>query len=553
LQQAARHKLQQRQRRTANPTTTCQPSDNPYARYQTDPVAYARQVLRFEPWEGRRGQPGQADLFADIGESVKAQLAGQNPIRIFRLAAGHGTGKTLAAAALVNWFFDCFGPSITITTAPTSTAVVEKLWKNIRKLRRAVQPPLPGRLLPADPKMVKADDWFAVGQTTSDSGGRGTERFQGQHDQFLFFVLDEAEGIPDFVYDAVFAMLTGGLVLLVLVLANPRTRTSRFHKLGQQPGVKSYRQSCLDFPNVVDGADTIPGGTSRAWVIEAVQKWCEVVEQHNDDEHTFDLPFDVPPPSQGTGAYGEAGTIFKPNAEFLFRVLGIAPANLSDDTFVPVGRFEAACKRSAGYDWPDAARMGIDCAGYGADMGTLYIRHAGAIWRAAQFQKADPSDYWRKTRTEALKLAEEGVSSLHIRIDAGGGFGLGVADLLKRDEQLIRAFEDYKVQFVDFGGTPYDVDAYADLITELYSEAGESLRSLAILNAPEPLEGDLCERRYTWVNKGGISVKKLEPKEVFRKRMQRQGAARSPDDGDGFCLSAAPDHIVESEIIIEFF
>ena len=461
-------------------------------------------------------------------------------------------GKTLGAAALVNWFFDSFGPSITITTAPTKPAVVEKLWKNIKKLRAGKG--LSGRVLPSDPKMVKADDHFALGQTTSDSGGQGTERFQGQHDEYLFFVLDEAEGIPAFVYKAVRAMMTGGKVILVLVLANPRTRTSPFHKLGQQAGVATFRQSCLNFPNVVDGVDTVPGGTTRAWVCECINDWCEVVSAHNDDDLTFSVPFEVPP-SETAIAFGPAGTIYRPNTEFMFRVLGIAPANVADDTFVPVGRYEAACKRAPVEDRPERAWMGIDAAGYGNDLGTLYVRHNGLVWRAAQMSKPggdqDPTDYWLKTRKEALSLAAKGVKRLHIRIDAGGGFGIGVYDLLKRDEELREAFagEDeegrpnYQVLLVHFGGAPKNAKAYRDLGTEMYAEAAESLKGLAIHRAPEALEADLCERRYEWVNWQGVEVKKLQEKKVFKRE---QG--RSPDDGDGFVLCVGPDFLFGKNI-----
>ena len=455
---------------------------------------------------------------------------------------------------LVNWFFDCFPPSrrergsTVYTTAPTASQVEDLLWADVKSMRPKE---LPGRVLPGTPRMVKGENWWAVGRTTSDSGGKGSARFQGKHPEFGLFILDEAEGVADFVFKAVWAMMTGCRVVIVLMLGNPQTRTSRFHKVGQEPGVANYRLSVLDHPNVLDGRETVPGATRREWVVKCVQKWCEVVDQGSEDDHTFTLPFDVPAPAQGTGSSGPAGTIFRPNAEFLFRVMGIAPANISDDTFVPVGRFEAACKRERQEDHPAIARMGMDCAGYGTDLGTLYIRHNGAVWRAAQFAQQDPTDYWFVTRRAALALADEGVKSLHIRIDAGGGFGLGPADLLKREALLQEAFEDYQVLLSDFGGSPYDRDSYADLGTEMYAEAAESIKGLTILRPPEALEGDLCERRYTFVNISGHAVKKLEPKEQFRKRMQQQGLARSPDDGDGFVLACGPDYLFDEEIAIE--
>jgi hypothetical protein len=72
----------------------------------------------------------------------------------------------------------------------------------------------------------------------------------------------------------------------------------------------------------------------------------------------------------------------------------------------------------------------------------------------------------------------------------------------------------------------------------MYAEAGESLKGLRIESPPPELEADLTERKYKWVNKAGVSVKRLEPKADFKGRVKR-----SPDDGDGFVLAIAPDHL----------
>lgn len=506
-------------------------------------------MLGLSPWAGRNAK-GQRELFQDIGKSVRQQLAGEPAIKIFRVEAGHGVGKTYGGAMLVNWFFDAFPPSgvassVVLTTAPTATQVEDLLWADVKTMRPGS---LPGRVLPGTPRMVKASNWWAVGRTTTDAGGKGTARSQGKHPEFGLFLLDEAEGVPEFFFNAVWAMMTGGRVIIVLLFANPQTRTSRFHKIGREPGVSNYRLSVLDFPNVLDGRETIVGGTRREWVIGCIQKWCDVVPEMNEDSHTFTVPFDVPPPEQGEGTHGPAGTVFEPNTEFLFRVMGVAPANMAADTFVPVGRFEAAVKRGKVRDeglFPNAARLGIDCAGYGTDMGTLYVRLGKRVWRAAQMSKRDsnqdPFDYWQKTRQAALPLAKQGVTSLHIRIDAGGGFGNGVYDRLKRDAELQAAFPDFQLHMVHFGGSPHDPEAYSDMGTNLYAEAAEAIKGLGIVNPPETLEGDLCERRYKWVSRAEIAVKKLQSKDEFRRELQKQGHARSPDDGDGFVLSVAPD------------
>lgn len=522
---------------------------SPFEQYQPDPVGYIVEVLKRRVWAGANGKKGQQEICEDIAESVRRQLAcDPNAPKIFRVEAGNGVGKTYLIAMLVNWFFDSFAPSIAYTTAPTKRQVEQLLWKNIKALRPRG---LPGRVLPEEPRMVKAPNHFAIGLTTSDSGGQGEERFKGQHDRFLLFVLDEAEGVPRFVFDAILRMMTGGEVLLVLIIGNPRTRTSEFHRWSRLPGVRNYRLSVLDHPNVVTGQDVIAGATSRQWVIGRIQAWCEVVSQHNEDDFTFTLPWDVPAPDQGDGSHGPAGTIFRPNAEFMTSVLGIAPANAADRTLISVGRFEAACKRNQYRHDFTTLRFGVDVARFGLDYGTLYCRQGGRVWREAQFYHQDSFEYVGRIKKAALRLKAETEQehgpqrfSLHIRVDGGGGFGSGVIDLLKADDELRRAFPDFRVLEIHFGGTAYDETAYYDAITEMYAIANETLSAVSLERAPERLGTDLTERLYEWRIREGIAVKKLEPKEQFRKS-ERIGW--SPDDGDGCVLCLAPDYLFSVE------
>jgi hypothetical protein len=491
-----------------------------------------------EPWKGQNGERGQLELFQAIGESARKQLAGEPAIRIFRAPAGHGVGKTYGAAALVNWFFDSFRNSITMTTAPTTQQVELLLWKDIKSQRGNKD--LPGRVLPDAPKMTKAPNWFAYGRSTSDAGGKGTERFKGQHNEFLFFVLDEAEGVADFVFDAVNAMMTGGGVIICLMLANPRLRTSRFHRIGQKAGVDTFRLSVLDHPNVVEGRDVVRGATTRTWTTTMIADHCQVVDAHDEDTYTFTLPWDVV--SEGGESLPKAtyppGTIFEPDHEFLFRVMGIAPKDAGGHTFVSPGRFEAACKRAPMEEDETIARIGVDCARFGEDYGTIYIRHAGKVWRGGRIAQGDSFAYACKVKDLAQSLWLAGVTSLHIRVDGGGGYGAGPFDLLKGDLDLLTWFHDYQCFEVHNNGTPHDGTTYADFVTEAYAETAEALKGLHIESPPPELEGDLTERQFGYASKSGRTVKRLEPKDKFKLRL-----GRSPDDGDGLVLAVAPDYL----------
>jgi len=519
-----------------------------------DPIRYVSERFGWAPWRGTPDAPGQAEVFDayvlalrqqhereafEAGEVTEAELQYWRPGQVIknriRVEAGHTVGKTKAAAGLISHFFDHFAPSIVYTFAPSWEQVKDLLWKEIGTDR--ADKALPGRVLDNCELKYKKDH-FAKGRATNNTHGRGTERVQGQHGKYLMFVPDEAEGVADYVYDAIDSMTSGGITI-VLMLANPRTRTSKFHKAGSFSNVKNIRISCLNHPNVVHGREIVPGGVKRQYVEEMLEKHCEIVREHNADEHTFTIPFSV----QVNGITYPAGTIFKPDPEFMFRVLGIAPASVSDKNLIPVGRFEAATKRTPQPDRPQCMRIGVDVARFGRDFGTIYIRYNGAVWCAGRPSRVDTTEYVQSIKAAALSVKRQhpNITSLHVRIDGGGGFGRGVADRLKIDDEMIRAFPDFVVLEVHFNATPRDEAAFYDGITEWTADVAESLKILAIINPPEALQADLCEREYGWRNAKGKEVKKLESKEEVRRRLN---PPRSPDDGDGFVLAAVSDHLL---------
>ena len=257
-----------------------------------------------------------------------------------------------------------------------------------------------------------------------------------------------------------------------------------------------------------------------------IERHCHVVPEHDSDKFTFERPW-------------AQGVIYEPDSDFLCQVAGIPSANLSERTLISPGRYEAACKREPVEHEPQKARMGLDCARWGMDKGALYTRWNGRVWRNKAIGKQDQVEYYLLVKAEALSLAKRGVTDLQVRVDAGGGFGAGVIDLLRRDDELMKTFKAFTVLEVAFGGSAKDGKAFYDWITEATADVAETLKTLAILTPPETLQADLCERECEPKNKAGYFVKKLEDKDKFRARHKR-----SPDDGDGFVLACASDFLL---------
>lgn len=511
-----------------------------FDRYRFDPIGYIGDVFGGKPWRGIDGNPGQYEILTDYALCLKKQhekrayeenpdteltvyTPGEKIQNWFRVEAGHGVGKTRLAAWIVSHFFDCFIPSITYCYAPTFPQINDLLFKEIR-VDRSGRDDLPGRVLKRPEITTDVGDHFVKGKATS---GAKTESIHGQHVAYHLFVLDEAEGLPSVLWDAIKAMTTGGIAV-VIMLANPRTRVSEFHKCASLPYVRSYRLSCLSFPNVYYGKELVHNGTGRDYVNDMIDKHCVVVDKHNADLFTFEVNW-------------RKGDIFKPNAEFMFRVMGVAPLVSSDDTFAPVGRFDAAMSRDVAAAG-EVATIGIDAARYGGDKGTIYCRRGDRVWLHREIEKQDGYAYYIAAKSLIDELMSDGVKEVYVRVDGGGGYGSTVIDNLQHNDDLYEKLAEFQVSEVHFNGVPYDTELFADRVSELYYHAGEALHVLAIDdNVSGTLKDDLCYRRYKNVIKSGRDVKRLRSKDEYRADYKR-----SPDHGDGFALAVAPQFIFVS-------
>jgi len=556
--------------------------DSRFYKYRWDFFGYCKDILDSTPWSMQqdianayilalRQQHERIDY--ENGELALDDLEYWQPGQVIQswisIDAGHASGKTWLLAKFVSHFFDCFTPSIVYCFAPTSEQINDLLFKEIRVDR--ANRDLPGFVFPRDTRIKYKADHFVAGRATNNTNSTGTERTHGQHGKYLLFICDESEGIQDFTWDAIRSMASGGIVIVIFA-RNPRTTTCRAHSLRSAPRTRAFRISCLDVPNVIENREVIPNLARRNYILDMLDDYTEIVDRHNPDAYTFELPWD-------------SGTIYKPQQEFLWRVLGIASENKAINTFCPYGRFDSAVERGQKdvfefTDEHDKATFGVDAARYGGDFGTVYIHRGDWLWRSASFQTSDNMTFYTHIKTEMEKLVADGVVHIEVRIDAGGGWGAGVIDLLNYDLELkyrnmkdpwqIKSLMEYtttreqrehikeavamreaqednkwdnliefRVVEVNFDGVPTKGRDYLNLATEMYYHLGAAMQRIKVKNAPKSLRSDVCARPYGWGMKKGYSVKTLISKESFKKEHKR-----SPDDGDGAALAVVPSHIL---------
>ncbi|ULH17361.1 hypothetical protein MF271_19415 (plasmid) [Deinococcus sp. KNUC1210] len=524
-------------------------------------VDFFREVLSITPWSGENGRPGQLEILQDMQQSICDQLDGKENVPfIFLGEAAHGLGKTyVLEAGVLLYFHECFPPasgesSMVLSTAPTAPQVNDLLWKDVRKLIEMASGQghrIGQGILPSEARINKSGTHFAVGRTTSNSGGKGSERSQGQHNTYQATLFDEAEGVPDFFYSGMKRQFTGNRVKLWVLMANPKTRTSQFQRMKTQVGVKAYRLSLLDFPNVVHGREIVPGGTTRetfnAWLFDYEEFGAHPADGPDDKRYSFQTAWEVTAPD---GRVFPPGQWWIPQRGFLYGALGIPPEGGDGDTFVTNSQFEQAVQRSARPKTTDLAKIGLDPARFGKDSGKIYLDLDGNLTLEDTIQGGDTTRYVRGAIRAAERAAEAGYTRLSIRVDAG--YGGGVIDALRASLDLAALFsEGVTVHEVHFGGNAHDQLRFADRVTELYASVGDVIGALSITRGGQKLEEDLTDSKFRYVTKNvddvRREVKQLESKDVFKKRHQ----GRSRDDGDGFALAVAPERIFITEEVAD--
>jgi hypothetical protein len=202
--------------------------DNPWARYQEDPVGFVLDGLREEVWSKQ----------IEILESVRDNKRTVVP-------ACHAPGKSHLAARVVAWWIAAHAPgtAMAVTTATTHRQVRNILWPHIRRL--AANNDLPGEVLTVQWKIDGTVTAYGFSPSDHDETA-----VQGIHAPHLLVVVDEAGGLSDTIGAALEALMTGGHTRM-LVLGNPPTdaEDTWFERICDSPLYNVIPISAYDTPN----------------------------------------------------------------------------------------------------------------------------------------------------------------------------------------------------------------------------------------------------------------------------------------------------------------
>ena len=181
----------------------------------------------------RKGGPAQFALEVLGAKPTDQQWQASRAVverRRVSIRSGHGTGKSTFMAWCVLWFLACYFPAKVPSTAPTSHQLEDVLWSEIAKWLRAMAIKFPALAAQFEwtsgaYRMRSApNESFAVART---SRPERPEALQGFHSEHILFLIDEASGVADNVFEvAEGALSTDGAY--VVMAANPTRQSGYF-------------------------------------------------------------------------------------------------------------------------------------------------------------------------------------------------------------------------------------------------------------------------------------------------------------------------------------
>ena len=427
----------------------------------------------------------QEALLRRLGDEVRARrFDGVTPVAPIRFAtsSGHGIGKSVMVAWLVDWIMSTRPHAQGTVTANTFTQLETKTWAAIQRWTKLC---LTGPWFTVvSNRMYHADyreSWFCAPQSCREEN---SEAFAGQHaaDSTSFYIFDEDSAVPDAIHDVAKGGLTDGEPMQFL-FGNPTRTTGAFH------------QACF-------------GSERNRYIVTVIDsRECRFTNKDQIAEWIQD--------------YGEDSDFVR------VRVRGLPPA-ASDLQFIDSATVSAAQAREAVPLADDPLVCGLDLARGGADECVFRFR------RGMDARTIPPIRISGQEARDSMKLVTKAADVLAANyngrkvsmlfVDAtGGSIGGPIADRL-------RQLGHRNVVDVQFGGESPD-PKYANFRAYMWGRMRDALGAGLAIDTAAALEVDLTGPGYFHDKRDRLL---LESKEQMKKR-----GLDSPDDGDALAMTFA--------------
>jgi hypothetical protein len=409
-------------------------------RFATDPVFFVQTVLQAEPSDQQK-------------EILNAVV--QPGCRV-TVRSGHGTGKTACFSWLILWHVCCFEDSRVFVTAPSAPQLFATLWKEVAKWHDHMLPWYKDQIEVTGDEVRYKDkphDRFAVARTARMDSPTG---LQGAHATNMLFLVDEAAGVPEPIFDTIRgAMSTAGSRMVLA--GNPTALNGFFYRTHCEEVARLWHKIALSGLNAPK--------VDRKFIEEIV---------------------------------ADAG---EDSDEYRIRILGEFPRVEASQLISP-SLVDASAKRillPENYDF-NAVILGVDVAWMGNDRSCIYMRQGLFSRCLGVYSRMD-----NMTLADRVAQFIEDYKADGVFIDTG--WGSGVIDRLRQLKYIVHG--------VNFGGVANNEVRYHNKRSEIWFELRKWLEDGGAVEESESLKNDLISPRYGQTAKGKIL---LESKDAMRRR-----------------------------------
>lgn len=409
-------------------------------------------------------------------------------------------------------------------TAPTDRQVANIMLPEISRLFNRAKF-LPGRITGYD---IRTDDkeWFLTGFKADE---HNHEAWSGFHAANTMFVITEASGISESVFNAIEGNLQGNS--RILIVFNPNIPTGYAASSQKSPRWHKFRLDSLNAPNVKNKTNEIPGQVDWEWVNDKVHTWCSIIPASDFLEEEGDFFWE--------------GLCYRPNDLFRVKVRGMFP-KVASDVLIPLSWIEAAQKRYAehkkhGYRNGKPLRLGVDVAGMGRDSSAFCYRFGDLVEPYEMIHSGGTANH--------MEIAGKTKSILGANTDNTKGYwaqafidtiGEGAGVFSRLEELNERVFSVKFSESAEYNGTELkDVTEqyqFANMRAYLFWCIRDWLnpanKSKAMLPTDDELTQELTEIKWEFMSNGKI---KIEPKDKIKERLKR-----SPDKSDALANTFYP-------------
>ena len=434
------------------------PWQNAWIQSRDNPLLFVTGVLKARP------EPWQAEALRTIALNDRVSIR-----------AGHGVGKTTLLAWVLLWFALTRRHYKIPVTANSQDQLRDVVWPEVMRWHKALPEDLRSMLSITSERieLTSAPESFAVARTARKER---PEALQGFHAPSLLFLIEEASGIPEEVFEVAQGALSTEHAK-VLMIGNP-TRLSGFF-------YDSFHSMRARWQTMRVNSEDVP--RARGHIDDIVAR------------------------------YGKDSNAYR------VRVLGDFPT-AEDEQIISLDLLEAAVARKVAPSNKFRVVWGLDVARFGNDRTALCKRRGNVT--------LEPVKHWSKLDTMQVsgtiaaefRQAHDLDKPSEILVDVIG-VGAGVVDRLTELGLPARG--------VNVSETPSThPEIYLRRRDELWFRAKEWLqaRDCAMVKDDE-LFGELVGPLYSYTSSGKIVV---ESKDDMKARGQR-----SPDLADAFVLTFA--------------